>query len=547
MKISRNQPCPCGSNKKYKRCCGSPLKEQITSPNILRGELPPEIFSALERHKADELIRQQQQGLGRPIISMNMKGHKIVAAGNTLYHSPKWKTVPDFLSDYLCMVLGSEWGNSEIQKPLTARHPILQWYDSYCQFQRSMPGGPDVIKSAPMTGVVYCYLGLAYSLFLLKHNVELQDRLIKRLKDPSNFQGAYYELIVANTLIRAGFDLALEDETDGLTKHCEFSAVSKKTKKKYWVEAKMRSVQGILGKTEYDGTKKPDATSELIKHLNAALKKPATDERFIFIDLNTEPFDGKTKPIWVERAAKKLETREKNCTSEDRAYVFVTNIPFHRTLESEHQGHAILAHGFGIADFARPGAYRLSEKYRRKQKHIDAHDILEAFRKYPQIPPTFDGNLPSNTYGKPYDRLIIGETYHFNDIGENGIIGMVTSACVLENEKTIYCSVSTADGKSCMLRQPMSDEALSDYKAHPESFFGKIQHVGRNTEDPYELFEFFMESYQATPKDRLLEFMRDAYDFSALQQMEQSDLAMEYCERCVVSIVNRNAAQKTSR
>ncbi len=24
-KIGRNQPCPCGSGKKYKKCCGSPL------------------------------------------------------------------------------------------------------------------------------------------------------------------------------------------------------------------------------------------------------------------------------------------------------------------------------------------------------------------------------------------------------------------------------------------------------------------------------------------------------------------------------------------
>jgi hypothetical protein len=36
-------------------------------------------------------------------------------------------------------------------------------------------------------------------------------------------------------LIRAGFKLELEDETDGASKHCEFSAMSKG--KKYWVEA----------------------------------------------------------------------------------------------------------------------------------------------------------------------------------------------------------------------------------------------------------------------------------------------------------------------
>ena len=28
-KIGRNEPCPCGSGKKYKRCCGSTLTEPI--------------------------------------------------------------------------------------------------------------------------------------------------------------------------------------------------------------------------------------------------------------------------------------------------------------------------------------------------------------------------------------------------------------------------------------------------------------------------------------------------------------------------------------
>ena len=49
------------------------------------------------------------------------------------------------------------------------------WYEEYCHFQRQhfVPGE---IKPAPVTGVVNCYLGLAYSLYLIKHNVELQIR-----------------------------------------------------------------------------------------------------------------------------------------------------------------------------------------------------------------------------------------------------------------------------------------------------------------------------------------------------------------------------------
>ncbi len=190
------------------------------------------MYTATEHHKADELIRQQQQGLGRPIIATKFKDRQIVAVGNTIYHSPSWKTFPDFLSDYLKMTLGHEWGNNEIAKPLLERHPIMYWYDEYCRYQKKYMEIPGEIKSTPAVGVVYCYLGLAYNLYLLKHNVELQERFIKRLKNIGNFQGAYYELIVANCLIRAGFELTLEDETDESSKHCEFAAISKGTSKK---------------------------------------------------------------------------------------------------------------------------------------------------------------------------------------------------------------------------------------------------------------------------------------------------------------------------
>jgi uncharacterized protein YecA (UPF0149 family) len=30
-KTGRNDPCPCGSGKKYKKCCGNPAKGQVTT------------------------------------------------------------------------------------------------------------------------------------------------------------------------------------------------------------------------------------------------------------------------------------------------------------------------------------------------------------------------------------------------------------------------------------------------------------------------------------------------------------------------------------
>jgi hypothetical protein len=137
-------------------------------------------------------------------------------------------------------------------------------------------------------------LGLAYSLYLLDHNVELQARLVRRAdnKHPEN----------CRHFSAAGFTLTLEDETDPNSKHCEFAAISCHTGKRYWVEAKMRSVAGLLGKTRQDGGSDGKPLSRLIPHLNAALAKPAAEERLIFIDLNAAPQMDDSKPAWIAQA-----------------------------------------------------------------------------------------------------------------------------------------------------------------------------------------------------------------------------------------------------
>jgi SEC-C motif len=303
-RVGRNQPCPCGSGLKYKRCHGSYRTEAASATPFADAA----VQDVLDRDRANEKIREAQQGLGRPIISFKSHGHQIVAIRNTLYWSDRWKTFLDFLADYFRQKIGSEWGNAEIAKPLGERHPILEWYDALCHYQRETIRTPGEASGATVTGLVACYLGLAYSLYLLDHNVEIQERLIRRLKDRGNFQGAFYELFVANTLIRAGFELTLEDEADGIAKHCEFAAVSRRTGKKYWVEAKMKAVAGLLGQTQ--GTN-ANPISRLIPHLNDALAKPAADERLIFIDLNAEPeFGTDLKPAWHDRAIKRLEQYE---------------------------------------------------------------------------------------------------------------------------------------------------------------------------------------------------------------------------------------------
>jgi hypothetical protein len=167
----------------------------------------------------------------------------------------------------------------------------------------------------------------------------------------------------------------------------------------------------MLGKTVSDGTTKANPVSHLVEHLNRALEKPAADERLIFIDLNAdgEIVDG--KPLWLNQAVECIEQYELNdLASGMQAYVFVTNVSFHRSLGTV-ASRAIAPFGLGIPDFNRPGTYRLSEVYRRKQKHIDAFDIAESLAQYPHLPDTFDGSLPSETLHGFRSRVVIGQTY----------------------------------------------------------------------------------------------------------------------------------------
>jgi hypothetical protein len=503
------------------------------------------LLHALETHAAEERIRKIQQGLGRPIVAFRTAEEQMVAVGNTLYWSKTWKTFLDFLAHYIKQKFGT-WGDAEIKKPLAQRHPLLQWFDAVGRQHQRTIKAPGEVVSAEVTGVVACYFGVAYALYLLDHNAELQARLINRLKNVGNFQGAYYELIVASILIRAGFTLTLEDEADPDAKHCEFAAVSKKTGKRYWVEAKMRSVNGLLGRTAADGGPDAKPLSRLIPHLNGALKKPAKDDRLIFIDVNATPVIGADgKPEWLEPAMARLERYEREELDPAlSAYVFVTNMAFHRQLDAA-PSIAACPFGLGMPEFNRPELIRISEAYRRKQKHIDAHDIGKSIERYLFFPTTFDGKLPSETFGqKP--RIRIGQTYFFSNVGENGVVGTVTAATVAEGRKEAIIAITDSDGQSQLLSEPMSDEELAEYALFRDAYFGRVVPGPTETNNEFELFEWFMATSKSTPRASLIARLSPPCDAAELEKLSDEDLLITYCEAMVASVVAMNSKRNTA-
>jgi SEC-C motif len=541
-KIGRNDPCPCGSGLKFKRChynARFELPYLLRQAKIEKG-LEEEARRLLEERKAQEYQRQQQQGLGRPIISVEHQGYRFVAVGSHLFYSKTWKTFTDFLGDYIKMTLGGEWGNAELKKPLEKRHPILQWYHHICLLQRKSIKKAGEIYSAPVTGAVSAYYGLAYNLYLIAHNVhDIQTRLIDRLKNRDNFQGAFYETRIAAELVKAGFELEYEDETDKSRSHCEFTATSLRTGKKFSVEAKSRPTAfQHAGKLLRVG-----------RQLYSALDKDANFERLIFIDINRPA--GATKEEvgkLLDRAVAIVKRSEGMLVCGQPAppaYVFLTNYPDQYSLDEPGFLAVVVFLGYKIPDFGEGAKFEsIRAAVRAREKHIEMFDLKKSLAEHGSLPSTFDGQLPSTAFGEgKTPRLLIGQRYLVPDSSGKEVMGVLVDAIVNVLEKQVYGVYRLDTRVDIIATSPLTMDEFHDYQRHPDTFFGVFRKQGRTSENPIDLFDFFYESYKDTPKERLLELIKDAPDFEQFEHLAQKDLAEAVCERWVYNAMQDTAKQ----
>jgi len=77
MKIGRNVPCPCGSGKKYKRCClrADEHPASTDAPAVL----PEAVRRAFAAMQQSEVKRLAKHGYVRPPIAAHFQGHQFVA------------------------------------------------------------------------------------------------------------------------------------------------------------------------------------------------------------------------------------------------------------------------------------------------------------------------------------------------------------------------------------------------------------------------------------------------------------------------------------
>jgi SEC-C motif len=528
VKTGRNDPCPCGSGKKYKKCHGSVLMHHAFS------SLDSEAPMIRARLEAAQVQRERQQGLGRPIISVESHGQRLVAVGDQIYSSKNYKTFPDFLCNYIKVKLTANWGNAEIAKPLEERHPILVWYHYLCEHQRATIKVPGKVTVAPTNGAVDAYLHLAYDLYQLEHNIELQERLLARIRNNDNFYGARYEVQVAAMLIRAGFQLEFENEDDRSRTHCEFTATYTKTGKKFSVEAKHQS----------------SPKNRIIGLLSKALNKSACHQRIIFIDINrpSKAINSSGSDLMRKSLSdlRRYEDCEPAAKSKPRSYVIITNTPWHHHLNQPTHQSALLAEGFRIPDFKDGANFpTLRHAINARTAHVEMHAFLKSWLDHSGIPSTFDGEIPEFAYTNQKPRLLIGERYMVPD--ENGVFsaGILASPVVIESEKVVHCGMNMDDGRGLICTMPISDLELEAWRRHPDTFFGVAEKRKTDVDTTLGMYDFLLDSYSKTTKELLVQLMYNHPDIAEISKLSQPELASIYSERMALSAMALQSEQTT--
>jgi hypothetical protein len=223
----------------------------------------------------------------RPQIQAKFKGKNVRAVRNKVHFRPLTETFHEFLVNHLLWTLGQSWFDDEIKKPPQDRHVVLQWraelYGQMRQAQQEQTAAPGPLAFVP-TGNVQALIVLADDIYQVEHALKTPKKIIKRLREHKQFQGARYEILAASIFARCGFDIEFID--DKTKKMPEFFAERKEPSERPAVEAKSRHRPGILHE--------PGSPPEVmvlkgdIEHLlNEALEQnPGGLPFFVFIDLN---------------------------------------------------------------------------------------------------------------------------------------------------------------------------------------------------------------------------------------------------------------------
>ena len=260
---------------------------------------------------------------------IDVGGKRLRAIGSRIFNSSSRETFHQFLVNHLFFILGKPWCEEELAKPLEQRHTILHWWYELCEVSQAAlqkQGRREGHVKFEETGYIRALLNLADDVYQLRHALSIPKRIIKRLRDTREFQGARYELFAAGVMARAGYNVEFID--DVTKKQPEFNAT--KDDEVVAAEAKSRRRARVLH--EVDRAERQSADAQVKRLYEDALRQNPGDKPFlVFIDVNlrlSPNIPGMEKP-WVTEAMRYVDQRQAEGRTDLDSALILTNYGSH--------------------------------------------------------------------------------------------------------------------------------------------------------------------------------------------------------------------------
>lgn len=351
MKIGINDPCHCGSGKKYKKCC---LSKHTQTPTK---EVIEMAMNVLKKQREKELALQ---GRGifvnyvNPCTYTNPKtGQKVRAwaLGSRLFHTrPEHETFHEFIVDHLRKeVMGKDWWVEQLQAQ--EKHFLFKCFVKWDDWRRRNATEENRVDEhtwyAITDGWANTLSSLAFDVCTLEHTLQLPDHILERLKNRGEYQGAHYEIAVAAIFARLGCRIDFLDKNKLTTPHCEFVATHNETGVSIAVEAKSRQKPGVkhmAGVSDQEKLLRGDV-KRLFK--KALTQNPKDKPFIIFIDVNaplTPSISMENKP-WFKDVQAMMEKYPAPTSDKPEEYtgLLFTNFSPHYDGENESSPNEYLA------------------------------------------------------------------------------------------------------------------------------------------------------------------------------------------------------------
>lgn len=506
-------------------------------PDLDQKEFELAAHAALRAHEASEIVRQYQQGFGRPIISTEMNGFRLVAVGKAMKWSKGWRFFTDFLIDHLKDVIGRPWAAQTLRegKP----HPIFAWLKTMSEIAAANRSANKNSFQSSCKGHLGALWRLGYALYLIEHNDQLDMKIVKRLRNPRTFRATYHETQIASAFAVSGFKIKMAEIGRTSTSAPEFWA-TRDGQLRYAVEAKCKDHWNHSPDIESDEFK-----SELRQWIrdqlyNASKKKLHNAvycfELSLFADLDHAQW--KYVYDYIEEILKEAEELSIKGENPFPAYVIVTNNSDVLGHQEFNANRTAMLFGFCMKDWFRNGTQVEIEKaFDAHDKHHDMNNIFKCLEEIDEIPQSFDGTpiiFGENGEQIQFD-VRLGTKIEYPDaqgLPRHGTIYDITSA---SNEAWLCVE---SEGQHHIVKMPLSQQEIEAVRKYGDAIFGKpVKKQSDMKGNPFKFYDWIMSVYANYDRDALLVQIKDHREFDEFSKLATKELRIRAAREVTKSAI----------